>query len=282
MMRSSVTISLVPEGAGGPFFFWGDDLGSHCAEAAQLGFDAVEIFAPSAAALAHKRVKEELAKNKLSLAAAGTGAGWVLHRLRLTDSDPKIRAKARQFIAEIIDAAASLGAPAIVGSMQGRIEGSVTREQAIDWLAEALSELGERAAVHQLPLLFEPLNRYESNVINSVEDGVVLLNRLQSRNVKLLADLFHMNIEEKGVPEAIRFGGSIIGHVHFVDSNRRAAGRGHINFAEVVTALHDIGYRGYLSAEALPFPDSKTAAAQTMESFRQFVGRYNSSALVEV
>jgi sugar phosphate isomerase/epimerase len=269
-MKSSITISLVPEAKGGPFVFWGDLAGS-CAKAAELGFEAVEVFAPSGESL--KQVKPLLAEHKLSLAAAGTGAGWVMHRLRLTDPDPGVREKARQFVGQIIDAAGSLGAPAIIGSMQGRYEGAVSREQALGWLEEGLNELGERAAGFKVPLLFEPLNRYETNMITSIEDGVVLLNRLATRNVKLLADMFHMNIEERSLAEAIHFAGSIIGHVHFVDSNRLAAGRGHIDLAEVVTALRVIEYQGYLSAEALAFPDSEAAARQTIESFNRYVRR---------
>src|SRR4051794_21735122 len=101
MIRSSITISLVPEAKGGPFVFWGDLPGS-CAKATKLGFDAVEIFAPSADVLAAKEVKQLLDQHRLSLAAAGTGAGWVLHKLRLTDIDPVIRERARQFIGEIV------------------------------------------------------------------------------------------------------------------------------------------------------------------------------------
>jgi sugar phosphate isomerase/epimerase len=269
-MKSSVTISLVPQAQGGPFVFWGDLPGA-AATAAGIGFDAIEVFAPSPEAF--KEVKTVLSKHKLSLAAAGTGAGWVLHRWRLTDPDAGIRAKAREFIGQMIDAAGKLGAPAIIGSMQGRYEGAVTREQAIGWLEEALNELGERAGAYKVPLLFEPLNRYETNMINSIEDAVVMLNRLTTRNVKLLADLFHMNIEEKSLLEAIHFAGPTIGHIHFVDSNRLAAGRGHTDLATVVTALHDIGYEGYLSAEALPYPDSEAAARQTMDAFNRFVRR---------
>src|SRR6185503_18031869 len=102
MIRSSVTISLVPEAKGGPFVFWGD-LGAHCAKAAQLGFDAVEIFAPSPEALA--TAKQLLAEQKLSLAAAGTGAGWLLHRLSLTHPEAAIRARAREFVGQMIDVA---------------------------------------------------------------------------------------------------------------------------------------------------------------------------------
>jgi sugar phosphate isomerase/epimerase len=78
-----------------------------------------------------------------------------------------------------------------------------------------------------------------------------------------------MNIEERSIPEAIRAGGRNIGHIHFVDSNRRAAGQGHIDLAGAVAALGDIDYNGYLSAEAIPYPDSDTAAAQTITAFKR-------------
>src|SRR5687768_9830530 len=102
-MKSAVTISLVPEARGGPFVFW-DDLDVSMARAATLGFDAVEIFAPGPEQIAPSAVKPLLAKHGLSLAAVGTGAGWVKHKLRLTSPDSDERAKAKQFIRGIIDA----------------------------------------------------------------------------------------------------------------------------------------------------------------------------------
>ena len=87
---------------------------------------------------------------------------------------------------------------------------------------------------------------------------------LKTDNVKLLADLFHMNIEEADLAAAIRAGGSAIGHVHFADSNRRPAGRPHRFRADRCAALRDIGYAGYVSAECLPLPDSDAAAARTI------------------
>jgi sugar phosphate isomerase/epimerase len=272
MIRSSVTISLVPEAKGGPFVFWGDLAGA-CAKAAKLGFDAVEIFAPSPKVLSDTALKQLLAQHKLSLAAAGTGAGWLLHKLSLTNPDATIRARAAEFIGHMIDAAGALGAPAIVGSLQGRFEGEVSREQAVAWLGEALGPLGERAARHHVPLLYEPLNRYETNLINRLEDTVSMLDRLGSPNVKLLADLYHMNIEERSIAGALRPAAKHIGHIHFVDSNRQAAGNGHIDFAAVSAVLSDIGYDGYLSAEALSIPDAESAAAQTIKTFNQFFRR---------
>ena len=270
-MRSAVTIALVPEMRGGPFVF-SDGLAAGCAKAAEHGFDAVEIFPPSADALDAGQLKSLLAKYNLKIAAVGSGAGWVKHRLHLTDADAAVRRRAREFIATIIDFAGSFGAPAIIGSMQGRWGDGVTRAQALACLAEALEELAPRAAVHGVPLLYEPLNRYETNLLNRIDDALSFLKPLCARNVKLLCDLFHMNIEEAGIPDALRLAGRQLGHIHFADSNRHAIGFGHTDIAPVAQALKDIGYGGYVSAEVVPWPDSESAAAQAIKAFRQLAG----------
>lgn len=269
MIRSSVTISLVAEAKGGPFVFW-DDLDAGCRKAKEIGFDAVELFAPSADAVSSKHLKKLLQDEGLALAAVGTGAGWVKSRLHLTLPDAAARGKARDFIRSIIDFGGPLGAPAIIGSMQGRSGDGVDHETALSYLADSLEELGQHAQRYQVPLIYEPLNRYETNVATTVEAGLKLLGRLSTTNVVLLADLFHMNIEEVDVAAAIRAGGDRIGHVHFVDSNRRPAGCGHLDFVPIAAALQEINYQGFASAEALPYPDSEAAARQTMKAFRQY------------
>ncbi len=268
MIRSAVTVSLVEEARGGPFVFW-HDLPGACRKAAALGFDAVEVFPPGPEAIAVEDLRSLLGSNNLALAAVGTGAGWVKHRLTLTSADPSVRARARAFVRSIIDLAGPLGAPAIIGSMQGRTGEGVDRPSALGYLGEALDDLGKHAAGYGVPLLFEPLNRYETDLVNTVEAGVDLLQNLSTRNVRLLADLFHMNIEEVDIASALRAGSSRIGHVHFVDSNRRPAGSGHIDYAPIAAALAEIGYDGFASAEALPYPDPDTAASQTIATFRR-------------
>ena len=202
-MKSAITISLVAEARGGPFVFW-DDLAAGFAAAAQHGFDAVEVFPPHANAVSIGETRALMEKFSLKIAAVGTGAGWVKHKLRLTDPDPAVRARAREFIYGIINLAGYLGAPAIIGSMQGRWEGAVSREQALDWLAEELKALSERAAAHQQVLLYEPLNRYETNLLNRNADAVAFVTQRGLKNVKLLCDLYHMNIEEQNLAESLR------------------------------------------------------------------------------
>ncbi len=271
MIKSAVTISLVNEARGGPFVFW-DDLAAGCKAAAELGFDAVEVFAPGPDAVDAAQLRSLLDGHNLSLAAVGTGAGWVIHRKSLTSANAAERRDAKDFVKSMVDFGGPFGAPAIIGSMQGKWGDGVDRDMALGYLAEALNELGEHALQHKVPLIYEPLNRYETNLITLIADGVELLKSLSTANVKLLADLFHMNIEESDSAAAVRAGQGYIGHVHFVDSNRQAAGRGHIDFAPIAAALQETGYDGYASAEALPIPDSQEAARQTIESYRQFFG----------
>jgi sugar phosphate isomerase/epimerase len=267
MIRSAITISLVPEARGGPFVYW-DNLEMACAQAAALGFDAVEIFPRSPQDLNVKTLAGLLKHHGLKVAALGTGAGWVVHQLRLTDPNAEVRARARAFVSGMIELAGSFGAPAIIGSMQGRYEGD-QREQAFGYLREALEQLSPRAQALGVPLLLEPLNRYETNLIRSVAEGLELLKTLPKRQVKLLVDLFHANIEEVSIADALRLAGPDLGHVHFADSNRRAIGLGHTDLTPIVEALREVSYEGYMSAEILPLPDSETAARQTMASFRQ-------------
>jgi sugar phosphate isomerase/epimerase len=270
-VKISVTVCLIPEAKGGPFVLW-DDLPGSIRRAAALGYDAIELFPPEPDALAPQSVGDLLSPHKLTVSAVGSGAGSVRHKLSLTHADPAHREQARAFIRAMVDFAAALNAPVIIGSMQGRWGEGVTKDLALAHLAEALTVLGEHAANRGQVLLYEPLNRYETNLLNTIADGVAFLKALPTANVKLLADLFHMNIEEADIAAAIRAGGGYIGHMHFADSNRRPAGMGHLNFAPVVAALRDIGFAGYLGAEAFPYPTPEEAAKQTVKRFRELFG----------
>jgi len=271
-MRSAVTISLLPEARGGPFVFW-DDLAAGFGAAARYGFDAVELFLPSANAVASESIRSLMKKHSLKLAAVGTGAGWVKHKLRLTDPDPSVREQALAFCDGMIEFAGGLGAPVIIGSMQGRWDGgpgSSERERALDWLADALQQLSERASIRGTAVLYEPLNRYETNLFTRVTDASVFLDSRGIQNVKLLADLFHMNIEEADIAMALRQIAPRLGHIHWADSNRQAVGFGHTDIVPIATTLRSIGYQGYLSAEVLPLPDSNAAAKQSVDSIRRW------------
>ena len=269
MNPTSLTVSLVPQAKGGPFILW-DPLPDACMKAQRLGYDAIEVFPPGAEGFDEKLLKTCLWDCRLKLAAMGTGAGWVLKKLTLTSPDAAVRHEAREFTKAVIDLAGRFGAPAILGSMQGRWGGEVDKATAINHLRAALEEFGEHAKKHGVTFLLEPLNRYEGNVVNTIEDAVTIVRSLSTRNVTILADLFHMNIEEESIPDAIRAGGPLITHVQLADSNRRPPGHGHTDFRAVASALQATGYKGYLSAEALPWPNPDDAARLAMDGIRRF------------
>lgn len=269
-MKSAITLAQVPEAKSGPFVFH-EPLPDSFATAAECGFDAVELFLPGPHFIDIENVKSMATEHNLAIAAVGTGAGMVQHGLSLVDPDPARRAKALEFVLSMIDFGGQLGAPAILGSMQGKWGGEVSREQSLAWLTEALQAADERAGRHGVTFIYEPLNRYETNQFNRLAPAADYLNEHGLSHTVLLADLFHMNIEERDLGEAIRQAGSKVGHVHFADSNRQAIGFGHTEMESVVNALREIGYDGYLSAEILPLPDPRAAATQTIEAFRGLV-----------
>lgn len=266
-MKSAITLCQVTEAAAGPFVFH-DPLPEGFAKAAKLGYDAVELFLPGPHEIEVDEVKAMQAEFDLAIAAVGTGAGMVQHGLSLTDPDVAKRKAATEFIVSMIDFGGPLGAPAILGSMQGKWGGEVSRDRALEWLGESLALFGKRAARHNVPFIYEPLNRYETNLINRLADGARYLEEHKLKNVVLLADLFHMNIEEADVAQAIIDAGRHTGHVHFADSNRQAMGFGHTDPRPIIDALKSIAYDGYLSAEIFPLPNADQCAAQEIKAIQ--------------
>jgi sugar phosphate isomerase/epimerase len=264
---SAVTVCLVAEAAQGPFVFHGA-VEEGISAAKEVGFDAVELFLPDPHVLPVAKAQVLLEEHSLKLAAVGTGAGWLVHQYSLTSPEKGVRIRAVQFVKQLIDWAGNWGAPVIIGSMQGRHEPG-KRDEGLERLGLALRELSAYALeTNGSKLLYEPLNRYETNYFHRLDDTAKWLTDASLDNVQILADLFHMNIEESDLPDAIRRNGAKIGHVHWADSNRKAMGWGHTHANEIAAALRDVSYAGYLSAEVFPIPDSKAAAKQTMESIR--------------
>lgn len=268
MIKSSITLSLFPSSPKMPFVL-GPDLEQGVAQAAEMGYDALELFPPSREAIDNAKIKELCITHAIEISTVGTGGGWVADKLSFTDPDAGIRRRAIEYARSLVAAVGDLGGMAIIGSMQGRV-GQQSREEAIARLSDALNELGEYARKWEQPLLYEPLNRYETDLISTLGEAGQLLDAIGNSNVKLLADLFHMNIEEVDVPDAIRAAANHIGHVHFVDSNRWPAGFGHTRFAPIAGALKEIGYDGYVAMEVFPLPTQREAAHASINAFKKW------------
>jgi sugar phosphate isomerase/epimerase len=136
------------------------------------------------------------------------------------------------------------------------------------WLVEALQECCQAASQQGVRLALEPINRYETTLINSVGEGLELIKSVDADNFGLLLDTFHMNIEEPSLMMSMRACGSRIFHFHVADSNRWYPGGGHLDFAAIIQTLADLGYTGFISGEFMPKPDALTAAQKCIAHLR--------------
>jgi sugar phosphate isomerase/epimerase len=178
--------------------------------------------------------------------------GW------LGDFDAAARRRALDALRRQLDGIAALGGrgvitPAAWGMFTRRLppfdEPPRTPEQDRKVLLEGLSELGAHAEQAGAVLLFEPLNRYEDHMVNTVAQAVELVRATGSPSVRILADTYHMNIEEDDPCAALRAAGDLLGAVHVSDSNRHQPGTGHVPFDAIVATLRELGFDGVLSVE---------------------------------
>jgi sugar phosphate isomerase/epimerase len=139
-------------------------------------------------------------------------------------------------------------------------------------LLEALEELGKHADEQRTLVLLEPLNRYEDHMLNRVEQAVELCEAIGRPSVKVMGDLFHMNIEEDDLGEAIRQAGSHIAHVHLADSNRLQPGAGHTDFAGAFDSLRGIGFDGYMAMECGIRGDTREVLPKVVKRLRSLMG----------
>lgn len=268
-MKTAITLSLLPSSPAMPFIL-GPDIDEGFQIAAELGFDGVEIFPPSLDAIDSSRIAQLCTQHSLNLSTIGTGGGAIAQGLTLTDPDPEVRHKAKAYIRGIIELAGDLGGAAIIGSMQGRAAGR-DKQEVLRILGEAIAELGEYSRRWNQSLFYEPLNRYETDLVNRLNDAASLIKNNNADNTKILADLFHMNIEESDIGSSITEYARHIGHVHFVDSNRWPAGSGHTDLHGAFEALQRAEFEGYLAVESFPLPDQLTAAKNAAAAFSRLI-----------
>ena len=122
-------------------------------------------------------------------------------------------------------------------------------EESRQILLEGLAELGAHAAKEGAIVFLEPLNRYEDFMVNTLADAVSIVEEVDSPGLAVIADTFHMSIEESDIAAAITGAGHHIKHVQLGDSNRLEPGAGHYDWPETLDALESIGYTGWLAME---------------------------------
>jgi sugar phosphate isomerase/epimerase len=222
-----------------------------------MGFEAVELAVRDPFFLGIEDVARALAASGLRLSALGTGQAYVDDGISLAARDPKVFEAAKERLRDHI-ALASLfpGCRVIIGCIRGRLaDWRSERSKGLDQFRGAMREIAELADKKRVGLLVEPVNRYETEIINTIEECLDLIDFCATSNVQVLADTFHMNIEEADFRKSLVQCGARLGHVHLADSNRSVPGTGHFNFKSFFEVLGEIEYAGDVCFEMVPGRD---------------------------
>lgn len=247
------------------------NLETNLAKIAGWGYDGVELAIRDPHLIDPGALCELLARHRLTVPAVGTGQAWGEERLSFSDPNAGVRRAAIERIKAHLPLAQRLDAVVIIGLVRGIVQSGVEFAQAWGWVRDALRECCEAAERAGVRLALEPVNRYESPLVNTVAQGLALIDEVAAPNLGLLFDTFHANIEETDIAASIRAVGSRLYHVHVADSNRWHPGAGHLDFAPVIAALRDAGYSDFVSGEFLPRPDADAAARQGIAYLRRIV-----------
>jgi sugar phosphate isomerase/epimerase len=180
--------------------------------------------------------------------------------------------------ADLIDLATDFGRMINVGRTRGFIGEGESRSDAEARFLATAGRICEMAARKGVTIIIEPVNRYEINFINSVDEGAALLKRMPQTNIGLMPDVFHMNIEDDHIGDTLARHGSLVKYIHFADSNRHAPGWGHLDFDDVFAGLRRGGFDGWASIEILPVPDPDAAARQAARYILPRLAAYSGGA----
>ncbi|HET9495540.1 MAG TPA: sugar phosphate isomerase/epimerase [Chloroflexia bacterium] len=274
-----LTGALCP--AAGPFapLLFAGRLDEGIAALGALGYDACELSLRDPGEVDPGWLEDALAASGLVVSNVATGRAYYEEGLSLASPDPAVRRASVERLAEHSRLAARLGSALTIGGIRGLLPKDGTAPARRADAAAAFGEAAAYAASLGVQVLLEPINRYETNYLNTAEQALEFLEEARSPQAQLLLDTFHMNIEEVSISEAFRQAGARLGYVHFVDSNRRAPGSGHTDFDAVLRALEETGYGGYLGMEILPWPDDASAARLGLDNTRRIVSRHQASAI---
>jgi D-psicose/D-tagatose/L-ribulose 3-epimerase len=215
---------------------------------AEVGFDLIEIPMLDPTSIDVEFTRRQLDSHGLGATAAfGLGAD-----ADISSVDPERSKRGEEGLLQAIAVGRDLGVTHICGILHSAFQKYMEppTSEGIERSAEILAKVAEKAAASGITLGLEVVNRYESNVLNTASQGVELCKRINAQNVKVHLDVYHMNIEETDIREAITSTGEYIGYFHTGDSHRGYMGSGSVDLAGVFRALVQTGYRGPITYEA--------------------------------
>ena len=216
-----------------------------------LGFDILEICVEDPKTIHPESILGRLEENGLETTICGAFGP----NRDASSGDASIRDQAVRYIKRCVDIAQQLNSQVVAGPMYSavgktRLLSPREKEQQWQWAIDSLRKAGDYAGERNVKLALEPLNRFETDFINTAEQGLELVGRIGNPNVGLLLDTFHMNVEEKDSGAAIRKAGARIFHFHACENDRGTPGTGQVRWDVIKGALFEAGYAGPVVIEA--------------------------------
>ncbi len=228
-----------------------------------MGYDILEIAVEDAGLIDWKKIRQEANDLDLQLTICGAFGP----ERDISSTDPDYRAIGKQYIIDCIRIAGEAGSPIFTGPLYSavgktRLVSPEQRKQERDWCVQTLAEVSRVAADYGITLGLEPLNRFETDMVNTAEQALSILEEVNHPNLKFVLDTFHANIEEKNIAATIRkVGKNMLCHIQGNESDRGTPGTGHLEWTEIRDALKDIGYEGAVVIETFGQPSKELAKA---------------------
>jgi len=231
---------------------WQADYIPYIEKAARLGFDILEIAASPIPGYSDQKLREIRACAAVNGITLTCGHGPSPSQ-NIASFDPAVRASALSFYSDLLHRLEKLDIHLIGGGLYSYwpVDYSKQIDKPGDWgrSVEGVTSISKVAQSCGIQLCLEVLNRFEGYLLNTAEEAVKFVREVNNPHVKVMLDTFHMNIEEDNIGGAIRQTGSLLGHFHTGETNRRCPGKGRIPWHEIGEALKDINYQGAVVME---------------------------------
>jgi len=227
------------------------------------GYDGVELMICETGKEARDTLKGLCGEFNLEISALITGELYGHEKLSLSNHDPNVREKCVKRFHDFINMAAEFGAQVNIGRSRGLYEPEVPHEQTYAWALESLRSVVQYAEQKQVTLILEPVNFLQCDFILSTREGRDIVDQIGSRYLKLMIDVFHMNIQDKDMLAEIRETKGYFTYVHLSDNNRLYPGNCRLDFSAIISTLKETGYEGYAGVEILQKPDMVTAVRES-------------------
>lgn len=240
---------------------------------AALGYDGVELMTLNPSDLDWDFVRKEAEKNKLAVTLVCTGEIFGQLGLSYTHPDEGIRKEAIRRTKEIIDFASVLGANINIGRIRGQYCKELSKEQTETYAVEAFKELGEYSGRKNTHIALETVTIMQTNFINTLQEAVEIIKAVDNPYFNLMMDVFHLNLEEKDLYQAIRQNSPYNIHVHLADNNRRYPGHCGLNFEKILSTFQECGYTGDFCTEIFQIPNQMEAARASIAHLRPILDK---------